>query len=188
MEIIITFLITFSLATDLLVLSICNGREQRHVATRGLFKTAFVFALFQFFFLTIGWFIGSLLFDIVDFVSVAMASTVFVVIGIKLIWETLRLQKEERVFDLSSTRILVSVGIASALSTILIGVGISFAKLSIYYSLLSIVIFSMFMTIAGLRLGYRYGCRYSGKWIKMTGGLLLVAAGVYYMLIYQGII
>jgi len=187
MTIAVTILLTLGLSLDLF--SITASSIMDNITFRKkIWQVAALLTMFQVLFMLGGWFLGKALSGLLGDMAQAFIFAIFVVIGIKMIWEAIKIKPEQRSFPLDSFKVLLTVGLASAFNTLIVGIGVYFASIPLTGILVAMGVFAMALSLLGSWVSWRYGCKYKGKPQKILGGLMLIGVGIWYLLQYRGIL
>lgn len=180
-------LILTALSTEIFVVSLNSAMSMEKFETSLIVKAASFFTLIQIVFLIGGWFLGSALVDMFEHVVFPVSFAIFSVIGIKLVWEAVKLSPAERSFNMNHFMVLLGASLAAGFNTLIVSIGLNLTGYALEDSIFIITISSMILSVLGSYIGRRYGCRYRGKWFKFAGGIILIVAGLKYLLYSQGI-
>ncbi|MCK5838575.1 MAG: manganese efflux pump [Bacteroidales bacterium] len=174
-------LVIIALSCGLFQLSM-SASIQSEISGKGVMLIiAAYFTMFQVLFLLAGWLLGMALFSLFDHMVQMASFAIFSVIGLKMIWESFKLNMEESYYDLTNFKILVGLSLAAGFNTLMAGVGINFIGVLLPEALIMISFMAIFSTLLGLGIGQRFGCRYKGKWVKFVGGVIFVGVGVRFL-------
>jgi putative Mn2+ efflux pump MntP len=161
--------------------------EQEHYSSRLMFRMVLVMTLFQVIFLGIGWLIGQAVYFTLENARLLLAFIIFTIIGLKMFWESFRLDPKMRTFDIEKTSVLMTVASAAGFSSLVVGTGMNLAGHILFISLISIASMSFVLLLLGSFIGKLFGCRYRGRFAKTVGGILLILAGIRCLLEFRGI-
>jgi len=180
-------LLTLGLSTDLFAVTVSSTLDNKTFKEQ-MMKVASFFTMFQVLFILAGWLLGNVLEGLLGEMAQALIFAIFTVIGLKMIWEAFKIKPEERNFPLDNFKVLLAVSMATAFNALIVGIGVNFASIPLKETLVSMSISALVLSLLGLIIGKRYGCRYKGKWMKVLGGLTLIGVGIWYLLQYRGIL
>jgi len=185
----IVSIILLSIALSLDIYAITVSSEMDNVTYRQKrWNVIFMFPLFQVIFMLLGYLIGMGLAGMLGDMSQAMIFAIFAVIGLKLIWEAIKIKPDERIYFLDKFNILLSIALAAGFNTLIVAIGVYFASLPLLWILVGIFFSALLMAMFGLFIKRNYGCRYKGMGQKILGGIILIGLGIYYLLRYRGIL
>ena len=177
MDIITIILIAVGLAIDAFAVSIANGittpsSQRRHSAL----LTAVFFGGFQMLMPAIGWLIGFSLQSIIMTVDHWIAFGLLGFIGIKMIYDGVKKETEQKPASLKLYTLLV-LAVATSIDALMAGLSFAFLQIDI---LVPILVIGM-VTFGLCFVGFYFGCslgRFFGNKIKIAGGVVLILIGL----------
>lgn len=107
-----------------------------------------------------------------------IAAGILLLMGLKVIFESLRIKPEDKTFDLSETRVLIMLSIAEGITPMIISIAIGLTVETIFPSWSILVITQSLALISGLVFGTRYGKNALRLRVGPVGGLILLAASL----------
>jgi putative Mn2+ efflux pump MntP len=169
--------IAIGLSFDTFAVSLSYGVVRSRILFRQASRIAIVLAVFQGGLTVAGYFLGSIVSDVLKATDHWIALGLFSFLGIKMIIEGLKKTKNEKTKDFSSTIVLLTIALVTSIDAF--AVGISFALLDVKIwkagGVISAVTFLTSMT--AIRIGKSAGVRLGNK-VEIIGGLLLIAIGL----------
>ena len=156
------------------------GVGARFCSPRQVFRLSFHFGLFQFLMPLFGCFIGQNVVGLARDWGPWVAFGLLLVIGAKMIYESLRTDESKPAEDCPDpTRGFSLVALSLATSMDALGVGFSLGILGqgLFFSALIIGIVAWCMTWIAMKLGNQLSVRF-GRRMEMAGGLVLIAIAV----------
>lgn len=187
MTILPLILLTAGLSTDLFAVTVNSTMDNKSFREK-MWKIAVLFTMFQVLFILTGWLLGNAISGLLGDMGQALIFAIFAVIGLKMIWEALRINPDKRSFPLDRFQVLLAVGLATAFNALIVGVGLYFTSIPLKDTLAAMSLSALVFSLLGLVIGRSYGCRYKGKWMKVIGGLMIIGVGVWYLLRFRGIL
>ncbi|MDD5458064.1 MAG: manganese efflux pump MntP family protein [Phycisphaerae bacterium] len=169
--------IAVGLAMDAFAVSVATGVLQKKTVSRDAWRLAFAFGVFQAIMPLAGFFLGMGLKTFIASYDHWVAFTLLMVIGIKMIYESFKIEQTERKAIVTNTTLLV---LAIATSIDALAVGFTFSMLlasSILYAVVIIGVVTFILSFIGYHVGKNFG-RFFEFGIEAVGGLILIAIAV----------
>ena len=85
-------------------------------------------------------------------------------------------QKEKSSFASLSNKTLLTLGVATSIDALAVGISMAFLKVSIYLPSFIIGFTTFILSLAGVCFGYRFG-QIKGINVELLGGIILIAIG-----------
>ena len=169
--------IALGLSFDTFAVSLSYGVIRSGILFRQASWIAIVLAVFQGGLTIAGYFLGSLFSNVLKATDHWIALGLLSFLGIKMIAEGLKKNRQEGTKDYSSTIVLLTIALGTSIDAF--AVGISFALLDVKIwkagALIGVVTFLASMT--AIRIGKSAGERLGNR-VEIVGGLLLIAIGL----------
>ena len=175
MGIISILLIAVGLAMDSLVVSISGGIVMRPFCMRQSLRLALTMGIFQGGMTLLGWLMGVSFSSYITAFDHWIAFILLGFLGGKMIYESFG--EEETTISSFSTKTLLTLGVASSIDALAVGVSMSFLKTSIYFPAFIIGFVTFALSLIGVISGYRFG-KIKGINVELFGGIILIAIGV----------
>ncbi len=176
MEFVTIVLIAIGLSFDTFAVSITNGVLLPKIKFWNAVELALVFAIFQGLMPLCGWLIGSSVKDYVQASDHWIAFGLLVLIGGKMIWESLKPDKTPESVNIFSWRRRIAMGVATSIDALVVGFSLVFLQLNICVSLLVIAFVTFVASMLGMLFGKKLGLKF-GHRMEIIGGLILIAIG-----------
>jgi Predicted membrane protein len=160
---------------DSLSVSVASGIFMKKFSWIESFKIASIFALFQGGLTAIGWLLGINFSNYITSVDHWIAFVLLAYLGGKMIFESFK-EGESSISSLS-LKTLATLGFATSIDAMAVGVGMAFLKTWIFYPVTVITITTFVFSVMGLFFGSRFG-KIKFINIELIGGLILVGIGV----------
>jgi manganese efflux pump family protein len=177
MDFITIVVVALGLSFDTFAVSLSYGVIQNKILFRQALRIALVMSVFQAGLLVIGYFLGSFVSDIMKTADHWVALILLSFLGVKMIIEGLRRNKDDEVKDYSNTLSLISVSVGTSIDAFAVGISFAILSIRIWYSGIIIGIVTFLASMTAIRIGKSAGERLGNK-VEIIGGLLLIAIGV----------
>lgn len=172
MHVFVIFLIAISLSMDAFSLSLLYGTL--NLKNHFVWKLSIIVASYHFFMPLLGHFFGKLLFQILPLNPEFIVSIILCFIGIQMIFESLKQEKEVKEFQLLE---LLLFGFAVSMDSFSVGIGLSAISPHLLLCALTFSICSGFFTCLGLNLGKKLNSIF-GILAPTVGGIVLIVLGI----------
>ena len=175
MGIISILLIALGLAMDSLAVSISGGIVMRPFCMRQSLRLALTMGIFQGGMTLLGWLMGVSFSSYITAFDHWIAFILLGFLGGKMIYESFG--EEETTISSFSTKTLLTLGVATSIDALAVGVSMAFLKTSIYFPAFIIGFVTFALSLIGVISGYRFG-KIKGINVELFGGIILIAIGV----------
>jgi putative Mn2+ efflux pump MntP len=177
MDFITIVAVAIGLSFDTFAVSISYGVIRSRILFRQAVRIALVLAVFQAGLLVIGYFLGSVVSEIIKAADHWIALALLSFLGIRMIVEGIKRKEEDEMRDYTKTSTLLAVAVGTSIDAF--AVGISFALLDIMIWISGIIIGSVtfLASMTAIRIGKSAGERLGQK-VEIIGGIILFAIGV----------
>ena len=174
-------LLGIGLAMDAFSVSLVNGLNEPRMSRVRLCEIAGVFAFFQAFMPMTGWFLVKSIADkfhaFQKFIP-WIALLLLLYIGINMLCEGIKNEREEKASTAVSGGELIIQGIATSIDALSVGFTISsYNAVSAFLCSLIIAAVTFFVCVCGIIIGRHCGTKFSGK-SSMLGGTILIFIGL----------
>ena len=176
MDFIIVIFIALALAMDSFAVSITSGVTIKKLKVGNALKIALLFGFFQGFMPVIGWLAGTSLRTFISGFDHWVAYGLLSFIGLKMIYESFKLESAEKEGKLNSYVLLV-LAIVTSIDALAVGISFAFLKIAIITPVIVIGIITFLLSFIGVFIGNKIGPFFENK-VEFLGGLILVAIGV----------
>jgi putative Mn2+ efflux pump MntP len=176
MNILAIFGIAVALAMDAFAASIASGITIRHLKIRHALTIAACFGFFQAVMPLIGWLGGARLQRYVAPADHWIAFGLLGFIGIKMVYEALKLQSIEEKRDPLDIYVLFVLSVATSVDALVAGFTFALLATGILTPVIVIGAITFCMSFAGVLIGDRIG-HFFEKRIEIAAGLLLIGIG-----------
>ena len=148
-------------------------------------KMAFIMGFFQGGMTLLGWALGSKFSSYISDFDHWIAFILLVYLGGKMIYESFR--DESSSLSSLSTRTLLTLGIATSIDALAVGISFAFLKVEIVSAAVMIGATTFILSAIGVLIGKKFGFKYKNK-ATVAGGLILILIGTKILLEHLGII
>jgi len=179
-------ILAVALAMDSVAVSIAIGSKYRELLVSNALFSAAVFGFFQGAMPVAGYFIGISFAESVQAYDHWIAFVLLVGLGGKMLYEAYQNEFNDEVTDLS-TKTLITLGIATSIDAMAIGVTFAFLQTDIYAAAGVIALVTFGLCVIAIYVGKKLGGLLESK-AEMLGGLILIALGFKILLEHTGVI
>ncbi len=175
MDFISVFFIAVGLAMDAFSVSITQGLTSKLNVKHAL-TIAIFFGGFQALMPVLGWISGIQLENIISTFAPYIAFGLLLIIGVKMIYESIYSSNEDDEGKSLSFRYLLILSIATSIDAFAVGVTFAFLNTPVIQPALIIGIVTFALSFIGVYIGKKIGHFLEGK-IEVLGGLILIGIG-----------
>lgn len=175
MSIVTILLIAIGLAMDSLAVSVSGGIFMKKFCIHQSLKIATIMGLFQGGMTILGWLLGRNFSSYITNIDHWIAFILLSYLGGKMIYDSFKTD-DEGVSSLSN-RTILTLGIATSIDALAVGVSFAFLRTDIWLSSAIIALVTFLLSLTGVCCGSRFG-KINGINIELIGGLILVAIGI----------
>jgi manganese efflux pump family protein len=169
--------IAVGLAMDAFAVSIAAGAVICAISVRSAFRIGTTFGLFQFVMPILGWLLAVRFKSYIESLDHWIAFLLLAFVGGKMIHESFSIEVKESRYELLSLRWLVTLGIATSIDALIIGVTFALLGTAIMVPSVVIGVVAFLFSFAGFFIGCRLGHLFEHR-IEVFGGIVLVAIGL----------
>lgn len=170
-------LIAIGLSMDAFAVSITSGLAIKNLKINNALKIALFFGCFQAIMPAMGWLAGLSLRNFISNIDHWIAFCLLFFIGIKMIYEAVKINPDKKEVDPLSNYILFLLAIATSIDALAVGVTFAFLKISIPVPVIIIGITTFLFCFFGVFIGNKFGHVFENK-IEIAGGVILIAIGI----------
>jgi len=174
MDAITILLIAVGLAMDAFSVSICSGMASQAVKPPYALRIATFFGGFQALMPLLGWLGGIGLRDLIAGFDHWVALILLVIIGGKMIRESLRPECEPAPLRLGA---LLVLAVATSIDALAVGLSFSLLNVSITVPIVVIGLVTFVLSLVGVYIGKRVGSLFQSR-VQLIGGIILIGIGV----------
>lgn len=177
MEIITIFIIAVGLAMDAFAVSVAAGTADKKLHIKYALRMAVFFGVFQGVMPLIGFFAGESFKGRIQACDHWIAFGLLVLVGGKMIYESLKLEETENVSDPSKLLVVFLLAIATSIDALAVGITLSMVTEGIMAAAVIIGVVTFVMSLAGTQIGIKIGHVCENQ-IEMVGGIILILIGL----------
>ena len=174
-------IIAIGLSMDAFAVSIGKGLSVTKIKLSHALKVGLWFGGFQALMPLIGYLLGSTFADIVTAYDHWVAFVLLALIGGNMIKEAIEKddecdcnKKEKNCFGFVT---MLTLAVATSIDALAIGVTFAFFKVAIIPAIITIGITTFLFSVAGLKIGHIFGCKYKSH-AELFGGVILIPIGL----------
>lgn len=176
-------IIAIGLSMDAFAVSIGKGLSLKKIKLSHALKVGLWFGGFQALMPLIGYMLGSTFAEIVSTFDHWVAFVLLSLIGGNMIKESLENdsdndcdcnKKDKNGFGLTT---MFTLAVATSIDALAIGVTFAFFKVAIFPAIITIGITTLIFSVAGLKIGNIFGCKYKSH-AEIFGGVILILIGL----------
>lgn len=174
-------IIAIGLSMDAFAVSIGKGLSVTKIKLSHALKVGLWFGGFQALMPLIGYLLGSTFADIVSSYDHWVAFVLLALIGGNMIKEAFEKddecgcnKKEKNCFGFVT---MLTLAVATSIDALAIGVTFAFFKVAIIPAIITIGITTFLFSVAGLKIGHIFGCKYKSH-AELFGGVILILIGL----------
>ena len=169
-------ILAIGLSMDSFAVSLTSGTLMQPFTLRRACKFALILALFQGLMPVVGWLLGIGFRELIESIDHWIALGLLLYLGGRMIIEAIRNEEQER-FDPCCTRTAMTMGLATSIDAMAVGISLTFLHVNIVQSAIIIGITTFIFSMAGLYIGKKVGS-YLKKGAEIIGGIILILIGV----------
>jgi len=169
--------VALGLSFDTFAVSLSYGVIRNRILFRQAARVAIVLALFQGGLTVAGYFLGSMIANTLESIDHWIALGLLTFLGIKMIVEGLKNNRNDQTKDFSNTILLLTIALGTSIDAF--AIGISFALLDVMIVKAGVLIgaITFLASMTAIRIGKSAGERLGSK-VEVIGGLILIAIGL----------
>lgn len=177
MDFITIIAVALGLSFDTFAVSLSLGIVSNKILFRQAIPVALVLAIFQAGLLVIGFFLGSIISDVVKAADHWIALVLLGVLGVKMMIEGIRGEGKNEIKNPNSPLTLITIGIGTSIDAFAVGISFALLDLRIWFSGIIIGAVTFLASMIAIRIGKSAGDML-GKKVEIVGGLILIAIGI----------
>lgn len=177
MDFVTIFMIALGLSFDTFAVSLSFGVVQSRILFLQAARVALVLAFFQAGFTVAGFFLGSLVSDIIKAADHWVALLLLSFLGIRMIVEGWGRKENRRSRDYTKLKELLAVAVGTSIDALAVGISFALLEIQIWLSGIIIGAVTFIASMTAIRIGKSAGARL-GQRVEIVGGLILIAIGI----------
>jgi putative Mn2+ efflux pump MntP len=171
-------IIGIGLAMDAFAVSVTSGVSIKKMELKHSFIIAIFFGGFQGIMPIIGWSGGMLFKDYIQSVAHWIAFVILTLIGLKMIYDSTKLQEEKVENNPHNIYVLFTLAVATSIDALAAGITFSCLNYNIWEAAAIIGIITFILSFIGAQLGKTLGDHLGEYKIEILGGIILIGIGV----------
>lgn len=178
-------IIAIGLSMDAFAIAICKGLSVSKVEGRHLLCVGLWFGGAQAVMPLIGFLLGTGFQEAIESIDHWLAFILLGIIGLNMIRES---RGEVEKLDASFTaKAMFPLAIADSIDALATGVTFAFLEVKILPAVLLIGVTTFLFSVAGMKIGNKFGAKYKSK-AELAGGIILILMGLSILLEHTGVI
>ena len=178
-------MIAIGLAMDSLAVSISGGIVMRPFCMRQSLRLALTMGIFQGGMTLLGWGLGVSFSSYITAFDHWIAFVLLGFLGGKMIYESF--EEEETTISSFSTKTLITLGVATSIDALAVGVTFAFLGVNIVWAVSLIGVITFILSAVGVKVGSVFGFKYKSK-AEILGGAVLILMGIKILLEHLGLL
>lgn len=179
-------LLAVGLSMDAFAVAICKGLAMDKVTLQRAAVVGLWFGGFQGLMPLLGWLLGSRFAAYITAVDHWIAFALLVLLGINMIREA-RCPDEEDTNASLAFRVMLPMAVATSIDALAVGITFAFLQVRLLGAVLLIGCTTFLLSLAGVRLGSRFGEKSRAK-AERIGGIILILLGTKILLEHLGVL
>lgn len=180
------FLTAVGLSMDAFAVAVTKGLSMRKMNWKNAVIIGLYFGVFQALMPLAGYLLGVNFTEYITSFDHWIAFVLLGVIGLNMIKESFD-KNCEKTDESVGFKTMIVLAVATSIDALAAGISFAFLKVSIIAAVCFIGIITFALSIAGVKIGNVFGCRYKSK-AEFAGGVILVLMGLKILLEHLGIL
>lgn len=176
MDFITIVAVAVGLSFDTFAVSLSLGVVKSKILFRQAVPVALILAAFQAGLLVTGYFLGSLISNIMKTADHWVALILLTFLGVRMITEGLKKEESEKVRDYSKPLTIITLAIGTSIDAFAVGISFALLNIRIWYPALIIGTVTFLASMIAIRIGKSAGDRL-GRKAEIIGGIILILIG-----------
>jgi putative Mn2+ efflux pump MntP len=177
MDLITIVAVAIGLSFDTFAVSLSYGVVKSRILFWQAVRIALVLAFFQAGLLVAGFFLGSVVSEIIKVADHWIALGLLSFLGIRMIVEGIRRKLQDEIRDYTKASTLIAIAVGTSIDAFAIGISFALLDIIIWISGIIIGIVTFLASMTAIRIGKSAGERLGQK-VEIIGGILLLAIGI----------
>ena len=170
-------IIAAGLAMDAFAVSVASGTAYKQLNVKHALRMAVFFGGFQAFMPLIGSLAGLSVKEYIANYDHWAAFGLLSAVGVKMIYESFKIDPAEKIFDPSSIFVLLILSVATSIDALAVGITLSLITSSVAAAVITIGLMTFVFSYLGVFIGKKFGHFFESK-IEALGGLILIGLGL----------
>lgn len=168
--------IGIGLAMDAFAVAICKGLSMKKINWKKAIIIATYFAIFQAIMPSLGYCFGTTCQNFVYKIDHWAGFILLTIIGINMIKESFS-KERETCNDKVDFKTMSLLALATSIDALTVGISFAFLKINLLISVWIIGIITFIISLAGVKIGNKFGKKYENK-AEFFGGTILICIGL----------
>lgn len=177
MDLITIVAVAAGLSFDSFAVSLSLGVVRNRILLKEAVSVALVMALFQASLLVAGYFLGSLLSDVLTAADHWVALLLLTFLGVRMIIEGVRSEKEKKQRDYHNPFTIITIAVGTSIDAFAVGISFALLNIRIWCSALVIGIVTFIASMLAIGIGKSAGAHF-GRNAEILGGIILILIGI----------
>ncbi len=177
MDLLTIIAVALGLCFDTFAVSLSYGVVQSRILFRQAIRIALVLAVFQAGLLVIGFFLGSIVSELIKAADHWIALALLLFLGIRMIIEGIKRKEEDEIRDYTKPLTLMTVAVGTSIDAFAVGISFALLEMQIWMSGIIIGTVTFLASMTAIRIGKSAGEKL-GQRVEIVGGLILIAIGI----------
>lgn len=177
MDLVTLFAIAIGLSFDTFAVSLSCGVVQYKILFRQALRVAFVLAFFQGGLAVSGYFLGSIISNLLKTIDHWIALFLLAFLGVKMIIEGIRKNEKEEITDYTNSIVLVSLALGTSIDAFAVGISFAILDVKIWIAGFLIGVVTFLASMVAIRIGKSAGEKLGQK-VEIIGGIILIGIGL----------
>ena len=176
------FALAVGLSMDAFAVAVCAGLGMRRASIKNMLTVGLYFGVFQAVMPLLGYAAGALFADVINVYAHWVAFVLLMILGGKMILGSFKKEKQEKNCSGKKETSLkplqmIPLALATSIDALAVGVSFAFLQVNIVPAVSMIGIATLFISMAGVKIGNAFGVRFKSK-AEIAGGIILLLIGL----------
>ena len=180
------FILAVGLSMDAFAVAVCKGLSMQKMEWKKAVVIGLYFGGFQGMMPVIGYLLGVQFQDKITAIDHWIAFVLLGLIGANMVKESMDKEAEET-DDSVSFQSMSVLALATSIDALALGVTFAFLNVQIVPAVSFIGVVTFVLSMAGVKIGNVFGCRYKSK-AELAGGIILILMGTKILLEHTGLL
>ena len=186
MGIIELIVLSIGLAMDAFAVAVCKGLSMPKMNWKKAGVIAAYFGIFQALMPSIGYLLGVNFQENIQSIDHWIAFILLGIIGLNMLKEAISTETENSNDSIKFKDMLI-LAVATSIDALAVGITFAFLKVNLWLAISLIGIITFTISVAGVKIGNVFGCKYEKK-AELVGGLILILLGIKILLEHLGVL
>lgn len=170
-------LLAIGLSMDAFAVAVTLGLGLRKVTKRDIFTVGMYFGIFQGLMPLIGFYTARWFADAIMAFDTWLVFALLTFLGGKMIVSAVSDEDEVPVEISLTMKVMIPFALATSIDALAVGVSFAFLTVNVAFAVLMIGLITLFISMAGVKIGNVFGAKYKRK-ATLAGGLILILIGL----------